>query len=242
MNHQNHTLKEIKEDLDYKLFNLHKKHRESKFDIQDIGDFLPVGLLINHRNGKNLYMNHLSEETLHYSLDEIEDMGDKYPNAIVYSDEEFVRIRSAIDAFFRRSDESEVLSFFQRLRPKGCIDYEWMYITSKLYRSEPEEEPDSRLLVACPVKLMGNMSQKVNRILDENIYMKKNFKKFSVLTRREKEIITLLAQGYDNPAIAEHLFISRYTVEQHRKNIRSKTGFKSLAEIIRFAITFDLIP
>ena len=234
MIHQNHTLQEIKEDLDYKLFNLDKKQKESKFSIQDIGDFLPVGLLINHRSGKNLYMNHLSEETLHYSLDEIEEMGEKYQKAVIYSVEEFNRIKRAIDDFFERNDESEILSFFQRLRPKACKDYEWMYITSKLYCSEPGTDPDSRLLVAC-------MSQKVNRILDENLYMKKNFKKFSVLTKREKEIVSLLAQGYDNPAIAEHLFISRYTVEQHRKNIRAKTGFKSLAEIIRFAITFDLI-
>ncbi|MFW5820672.1 MAG: helix-turn-helix transcriptional regulator [Bacteroidota bacterium] len=238
---QNHTLQEIKEDLDYKLFNLDKKHRESKFNIQDIGDFLPVGLLINHSSGKNLYMNHLSEETLHYSLDEIEEMGEKYQKEVIYNEEEFIRIKKAIDDFFERNDESEILSFFQRLRPKDCKDYEWMYISSKLYRSEPEIDPDSRLLIACPVKLMGSMSQKVNRILDENIYMKKNFKKFSVLTKREKEIITLLAMGYDNPAIADHLFISRYTVEQHRKNIRSKTGFKRLAEVIRFAITFDLI-
>jgi DNA-binding CsgD family transcriptional regulator len=71
--------------------------------------------------------------------------------------------------------------------------------------------------------------------------MKNNFQIFSDLTRREKEIISLLAQGYDNPTIADKLFISRYTVEQHRKNIRSKTGFKRLAEIIRFAITFDLV-
>lgn len=241
MNHQSHTLEEIKEDLDFKLFNLDKKQREKKFDIRDIGDFLPVGLLINHKSGKNLYMNQLSEETLHYSLDEIEDLGAKYQKTIIYSEEEFLRIKSAIDDFFRRNDESEVLSFFQRLRPKGCEDYKWMYITSKLYRSEPETDPDSRLLVACPVKMMGSMSQKVNRILDENIYMKKNFKKFSVLTKREKEIITLLTQGYDNPSIAEHLFISRYTVEQHRKNIRFKTGYKSLADIISFAIAFDLI-
>jgi DNA-binding CsgD family transcriptional regulator len=71
--------------------------------------------------------------------------------------------------------------------------------------------------------------------------MKKNFRKFASLTKREKEILTLLALGYNSPSIAEELFISRYTVEQHRKNIKSKIEHKSFAELIRFAIAFDLL-
>ena len=241
MNRQNHSLREIQDDLDLKLLTLDKKQKEGKFDLRDIADFLPVGLLVNHQSGRNLYMNKLSEETLKYSMDEIEELGREYQKVIIYDEVEFKRITLAVDDFYRRNDESEILSFFQKLRPKGCLDYEWMYITSKLYRSEPSEKPDTRKLVACPVNWIGNMSQKINRTLDENEYMKKHFRKFSALTKREKEILTLLAQGYDNPAIAEKLFLSRYTVEQHRKNIRSKTGFRHLAEIIRFAITFDLI-
>lgn len=241
MYYSHHTLEEIQQDLDYKLFNLESKQKERKFDLKEIADFLPVGLLINHKSGKNLFMNKVSEQTLNYTLEEIEYLGSAYAKAIVYDEDEFRRIKALIDSFYQRNDESAILSFFQKLRPKGCDDFKWVYITSKLFRTDPEEGPDSRLLIACPVDLMGDMSKKVNRILDENTYMKNNFQIFSDLTRREKEIISLLAQGYDNPTIADKLFISRYTVEQHRKNIRSKTGFKRLAEIIRFAITFDLV-
>jgi DNA-binding CsgD family transcriptional regulator len=52
----------------------------------------------------------------------------------------------------------------------------------------------------------------------------------------------LIAQGHDNPAISEILFISRYTVEQHRKNIRSKIECNNYADMIKFALAFELFP
>ena len=238
---QNKTFGEIKDDLDLNLFSIDKKRKEKKFDIQDIGDFLPVGLLINHKNGSNKYMNRMSEQTLNFSMADLKKIGSDYQVKISYDVEEMDKIKKIIDGFYNRNDESEILSFFQRVRPYRSDNYEWMYITSKLYRRDPEKKPDERLVVACPVSLMGSMAKKINRVLDENYYMKKNFKKFAALTKREKEILSLLAQGYNNPSIADILFISRYTVEQHRKNLNAKIACKNFSELIRFAMAFDLI-
>jgi DNA-binding CsgD family transcriptional regulator len=81
----------------------------------------------------------------------------------------------------------------------------------------------------------------MHRILDENQYVKKNFRKYAALTKREKEILTLVCQGDSNPTIAEKLFISRRTVEQHRKNINRKLDTNKLNELIKFAQAFDMI-
>jgi DNA-binding CsgD family transcriptional regulator len=236
----NQTLHETMDDLDFKLFNLEKKHKEHQFNLSDIGDFLPVGLLINHKNGSNLYMNKYSEQTLNLTSDEVKALGREYQNTILYDAEEYERIKAQIDRFFERKDETEVLSFFQRIRPYGQEEYEWMYITSKLFKRDSEKDPEERLMVACPVSMMGDMTKKVNRVLEENVYMKKNFNKFARLTRREKEVLSLVAQGYNTPSIADMLFISPHTVEQHRKNINYKIETNSFAELIRFAIAFDL--
>jgi len=40
-----------------------------------------------------------------------------------------------------------------------------------------------------------------------------------VLSRREKEVLELIAEGYANPEIAKKLFISSFTVDSHRKNL-----------------------
>jgi DNA-binding NarL/FixJ family response regulator len=52
------------------------------------------------------------------------------------------------------------------------------------------------------------------------------------LTKREKEIIELLAQGKKNKEIAMHLFLSEHTVKTHRKNIAEKLGSDGLNELI----------
>ena len=61
------------------------------------------------------------------------------------------------------------------------------------------------------------------------------------LTRREREVCTLLAYGHTNAEIAEQLAISDRTVETHRANIMTKLGVKSRAELVRFAIVHGLL-
>lgn len=61
------------------------------------------------------------------------------------------------------------------------------------------------------------------------------------LSEREKQVLTLIADGYTNIEIADKLFTSRRTVEGHRQNLLDKTGAKNTATLIRFALRNDLI-
>jgi DNA-binding NarL/FixJ family response regulator len=61
------------------------------------------------------------------------------------------------------------------------------------------------------------------------------------LTRRELEILTLVAKEYSNEQIAEKLFISERTVETHRRNIFSKTKTRSVIGLIKYAIREGLV-
>ncbi|MEO8712497.1 MAG: response regulator transcription factor [Parafilimonas sp.] len=65
--------------------------------------------------------------------------------------------------------------------------------------------------------------------------------KIPLLTRREKEILCLIAEGFTNPEIAEKLFISPSTVDSHRKNLLSKMNMKNTASLIKFAVENKLI-
>lgn len=64
---------------------------------------------------------------------------------------------------------------------------------------------------------------------------------YHVLTKREKEVMCLLAEGLSAKEIAEKLFISRKTVENHRSNILSKLDLHSTVELVRYAAKFGLI-
>lgn len=46
--------------------------------------------------------------------------------------------------------------------------------------------------------------------------------KYHILCKMESKVFILLVEGYNNRQIAEKLFISRSTVETHRKNIKRK--------------------
>jgi len=132
-----------------------------------------------------------------------------------YSDPRFVReciqIHGVAGYILKTSSLDELI---QALR----LVYHGNLVMSKnlqLYPKElAEEEPDTPF--------------------DENFLAKYN------LTRRELEILGLIAQAKSNAQIAEHLFISPQTVGAHRKNIMRKLNISSTAGLVRFAIENQL--
>ena len=62
-----------------------------------------------------------------------------------------------------------------------------------------------------------------------------------ILTRREKEILQLIAEGLTNQEIAKKLFVSSYTVDTHRKNLLSKFDVGNTALLIKIAANQGLL-
>ncbi|MGB4770209.1 MAG: response regulator transcription factor [Chitinophagaceae bacterium] len=62
-----------------------------------------------------------------------------------------------------------------------------------------------------------------------------------VLTRRENEILRLIAEGLANPQIAEKLFLSISTVDTHRKSLMRKLNIKNTALLVRYAVDQKII-
>lgn len=61
------------------------------------------------------------------------------------------------------------------------------------------------------------------------------------LTKREEEILKLIANGYSNTQIGKLLEISHRTVDTHRTNIRNKLAVNNLAGMIKYALKENLI-
>jgi DNA-binding NarL/FixJ family response regulator len=62
-----------------------------------------------------------------------------------------------------------------------------------------------------------------------------------MLTEREREVVKLVAEGYKNREIAEHLSLSIKTVEKHRANIMRKLDLHSASELTAYAIENGLV-
>jgi len=75
---------------------------------------------------------------------------------------------------------------------------------------------------------------------DEATRFDESFQAKYNLTRRELEILSLIAHAKSNAEIADGLFISPQTVGAHRKNIMRKLNISSTAGLVRFAIENQL--
>ena len=64
---------------------------------------------------------------------------------------------------------------------------------------------------------------------------------FEELTEREREVLTLIAEGRSNQEIADALVISIKTVNRHRENIMAKLNLHSRVDLVRYAIEKGLI-
>ena len=71
--------------------------------------------------------------------------------------------------------------------------------------------------------------------------LKDNFRKRLLLSRREQEILVLISKGLTSQGIGKHLFISKFTVETHRKNILRKLELNSSTELVKIAIQQGLV-
>ncbi|MEY4111117.1 MAG: hypothetical protein RLZZ46_1472 [Bacteroidota bacterium] len=62
-----------------------------------------------------------------------------------------------------------------------------------------------------------------------------------VLTEREREIISMIAEGYSNKEIADKLFLSTHTVNTHRKNIMNKLEVNNTAGLVMYAVREQIL-
>jgi len=76
------------------------------------------------------------------------------------------------------------------------------------------------------------------RLLDKLIYADKVPDKLKVdFSKRELEILTLIAEGFTNSEIADKLFTSKRTVEGHRQSLIDKTGVRNTAALIKYTVS-----
>ncbi len=89
--------------------------------------------------------------------------------------------------------------------------------------------------------IKGFVEQKARRLRKQISFIKSRKDQFESLTKREVQVLKYLARGKNNPQIAGILFISRRTVEEHRKHLNKKLVIKNNVELWEIARAFELI-
>jgi DNA-binding NarL/FixJ family response regulator len=117
-------------------------------------------------------------------------------------------------------------SFIQKMMENGASGY-------VLKNATQEELMDAIAAVAAGKTFLSDEAAQSLR--------KSNETEIPVLTRREKEVLELIADGLTNNEIAQKLFISVTTVDTHRKNLLAKFDARNIASLIKTAVHMQLI-
>jgi DNA-binding NarL/FixJ family response regulator len=104
-----------------------------------------------------------------------------------------------------------------------------------LLKSAGKEEIEEAIITILSGKMY--FSADINKTTAEPV----SEDKVPTLTRREKEILQLIAEGLTTNQIADKIFVSHYTVETHRKNLLSKFEVSNSALLIKTAVQFGLL-
>lgn len=81
------------------------------------------------------------------------------------------------------------------------------------------------------------LSDKISRHLTPGPgFFSDTFQQKHFLTDRETEILQLIAQSFSNREIATMLYLSEFTVQTHRRNLKRKLQAENTADLVRFAI------
>ena len=203
--------------------------------LEDLNTLIPGYFHLN--NGKTIALEYVSSNGLEFlqtSMEEIKLGGIEFVKKIIdLKSQQFLQI---LPQFFEQGDKNKPMGYLQRIRYTEKHPFDLYFTTVKIYRNNT-----SLISFTQPVKALEE-DKYLKEIVDFRFdFFSKYYHNFQKLTKREKEILGLIADGISTIEISERLFISDKTTSTHRQNIIRKLETNKLSDLIKYAIAFGLI-
>ena len=200
------------------------------------------GVIIIHNitNWSVVYMSKRGLDQLGITLEQLQQMGPAYHERF-FNQEESAHYVPVIFGLLERNNNDEIISYFQQVRANPDQDWIWHACTTRIFMRDDADKPLLTLTIALPINPTHQITIKVNKLLEENTFLRTHYHLYARLGNRERDVLRLLAIGKSSAEIAEQLFIAVNTVDTHRRNIKSKLGVSTTYEMSQYARAFDLI-
>jgi len=204
-------------------------------------DRLPVVVIVLELKKLTVeYMSPNGLQVLGFSLEKLKEIGAAYQHMFFNPDDmedSWTKVLELINS----ADDSKFVTYFQQVRRAPEYDWNWYLSSAKVFMRNADGQPTHLIVTASPIDPKHHVTAKVNRLLEENNFLRRNQKIFASITKREKEILKLMALGNSAMGIAKKLSISEETASTHRRNIKAKLKVESNYDVVKFAQAFDLI-
>lgn len=226
-----HTEKEFQLANAMAVHKLRNLYRESQQQFYDLVEFFPGYFHINNLNLDMVY----ATNNLKLRCKELENLA-KYGNSYLEKVScptllNFARYKTK--ALEKSKDDYALCSYFQRM----LINNEMTY----LYSNKVILSKTNHLVYTNILKELGSISNLFLNIIEQYFSHKTSWQRFFSLTKQEKEIVKLLAQGNSNTQISDLLFISSHTVHTHRRNIYQKLDIHNTTDLVKISLLLDII-
>ncbi len=204
-------------------------------DIELVGDCIPAIVMLQDLNTmSNVYINKVCSDFFGHNKKFLLGMGRDYYN-LHFPPEELKFSRSRALELADEGNPAKVYSCFQRIRPQYRGDYEWFFSNSSFYPSARFKNAVLILHIAVRISSLSYMANMLDDLIEHEVFIRERYRR---LSDREKEVFRLIANGMKSKEIAESLYISPHTVNNHRKNIILKTGIKDLSILRNLSASF----
>ena len=220
----------LPEDLHLKLTELHH-----------FADQIPAVLIVHELASLEvIYMSPSGLKQLGITASQLREMGGAQYYKNYFNQEDATDYIPKVTGLLDRNSD-DVVTFFQQVRLSQDKEWIWHLTCTKIFLRNAEGLPTHIISVACTVDPLHHITSKVNRLLEENNFLRRSKHIFASLTKKEIDVLRLIATGHNSKEIAAKLYIAEQTALTHRRNIRNKLSAKSDYDITRFAQAFDLI-
>jgi DNA-binding CsgD family transcriptional regulator len=217
-----------------------KKIQEKIEYISTFAEEVPgVVIIHNLRDFSVAYMSNRGQRILGVDQQQLIEMGTDYYNRFFNPEEEKENIVKMTE-LLEKNNNDEIIALFQQVMSSNK-QWTWYCTSLKIFMRDDAGKPILTIAVAIPIDPKNHITHKVARLLEENNFLRKNYEKFSALTKRERQVLKCLALGRTSNEISVELHISVATAETHRKNIKRKLDISSSFDLSMYARAFDLV-
>lgn len=145
-----------------------------------------------------------------------------------------------IAVFLNKQSKETIYSFFWGNCKTVNLEAKWYVSSARLKKCTNGSSLHKIVVFTYDLEALGENKAKLFQVIESLVFLKNNYNKASLLTKRETEILGLLALGKKSVEIGEQLYISEHTVNTHRKNINKKLEIKTLTDLMKYAAVFDI--
>lgn len=232
MKNKIHTEKEFLLNSQHFAYRLRNLYLENEDMLYQVGEYIPNSMHINSRKNLNYYYANNKMKNKSREMDTLIEIGPEYLHEIscpifLKAALERVNLFNQLDDFDGISINPQMVqinSNMQYLHSIKLIIDDYKYFTINYFMDE-----------------LGSFGKIINDVMKPIRRSNEIWQQFQSLTKQEKKILRLLANGASNKIISDKLFISTHTVHTHRKNINKKLETNNIADLVKFAMALEIL-